>query len=175
MLTARSLTPRPVLAALVLALAFGLLVSPQAQAQVAPSVQSSRQPVVTAKATVTLKPALEKVLVRVNQARKRHGRKPLRVTACLTKKVAQPWATHLAKTGDFEHQDLSTVFATCPALTRVGENIAMGHRSAKAVMKAWLKSPGHRRNILDRRFRKIGLGLARDADGTRYWVQDFGR
>jgi uncharacterized protein YkwD len=52
-----------------------------------------------------------------------------------------------------------------------GENIAEGFYSAAAVMAAWLASPGHRANILDCRFRSIGVGQA-SAGG--YWVQDFG-
>jgi len=30
----------------------------------------------------------------------------------------------------------------------VAENIAYGHKSVQTVMQAWLRSPGHRRNIM---------------------------
>lgn len=156
----------------VVALMVALLPAGTASATPAPPVE--RQPAATAR-TVTLKPALQNVLKRVNKVRRNHGRKPLRVTRCLTTKVAQPWARHMADTGDFDHRDLSEVFKICPSLTMVGENIAAGQPTAKAVMKAWMGSKGHRRNILNKRYRKIGLGLARDADGTPYWVQNFGR
>ncbi len=147
---------------------------PAGAAPAPPAPPAERQPAAAAR-TVTLKPALQNLLKRVNKVRRNHGRKPLRVTHCLTKKVAQPWARHMADTGDFAHRDLSDVFRICPSLTRVGENIAAGQPTAKAVMKAWMGSRGHRRNILDKRYRKIGLGLARNADGTPYWVQNFGR
>lgn len=155
---------------------------------VAPPVAASEGPAVdgrrslqqldralAATSEVKLKPALASLLVRVNRARERHGRKPLRATVCLTTKVAQPWAKHMAATETMVHQDLGVVFEKCPGLTRVGENIAYGYPTAKAVMRGWMGSEGHRRNILDKRFRKIGLGLARSADGTPYWVQDFAR
>jgi uncharacterized protein YkwD len=129
----------------------------------------------SARPAAELSTTLQRLLERVNRVRADHGRKPLRATVCLTSRVAQPWARHMASTEKMVHQDLSTVFKTCPGLTRVGENIAAGYPTAKAVMRAWMRSPGHRHNILDRRFRKIGLGLARSADGTPYWVQDFGR
>ncbi len=159
----------------VAALLVALLAAPlPATAAPAPAAPPARQPETTAR-TVTLKPALQNVLKRVNKVRRNHGRKPLRVTSCLTKKVAQPWARHMANTGRFEHRDLGEVFNICPSLTMVGENIAAGQPTARAVMKAWMGSPGHRRNILNKRYRKIGLGLARDADGTPYWVQNFGR
>ena len=43
----------------------------------------------------------------------------------------------------------------------VGENIAYGsgpYASPKSRMNGWMKSPGHRRNILNGKFREIGLG-----------------
>jgi uncharacterized protein YkwD len=55
----------------------------------------------------------------------------------------------------------------------VGENIAAGQPNAVEVMKAWMKSPGHRANILNCTFRNIGIGIA--FDGRRpFWTQDFG-
>jgi uncharacterized protein YkwD len=52
-----------------------------------------------------------------------------------------------------------------------GENIAYGFRTARGVVRAWMASPGHRRNILDCKFRYMGVGYAVNG---RYWVQDFG-
>ena len=42
----------------------------------------------------------------------------------------------------------------------VGENIAMAKDSAQA-MKMWMNSPGHRRNILNPRFHRLGVGFDR--------------
>lgn len=155
----------------VLALVLGLsslLVSPSATAL------PTRETTVTAKASVPLKPALRAVLRKVNAARARHDLKPLQVRACMVSKFAHPWAGHLASTEELVHQDLSPIFKQCPGFTRVGENIASGFASADAVMKAWMASPGHRRNILRPGYTRIGLGLATSEAGTRYWVQDFG-
>jgi uncharacterized protein YkwD len=52
-----------------------------------------------------------------------------------------------------------------------GENIARGYTSSWSVVGAWMDSPGHRRNILDCKFKRIGVGY--NAKG-HYWVQDFG-
>lgn len=123
---------------------------------------------------VTLKPALKRVLRRVNRARARHDLRPVRAQRCLTRRFAQPWARHMADTGDFAHQDIARIFDVCTRFTRVGENIAAGQPTAKAVMRAWMHSAGHRRNILSPSFTRIGLGLKRDSSGVRYWVQDFG-
>jgi uncharacterized protein YkwD len=60
-----------------------------------------------------------------------------------------------------------------PRLT--GENIAFGPESAEEVVAGWLASPGHCANIMDARFKHIGIGLATGRGrGRIYWVQDFG-
>jgi uncharacterized protein YkwD len=60
-----------------------------------------------------------------------------------------------------------------PRLT--GENIAYGPESAEEVVAGWLASPGHCANIMDARFRHIGVGLALGRKrGQIYWVQNFG-
>ncbi len=54
-----------------------------------------------------------------------------------------------------------------------GENIAMGQISAQQVMSEWLDSPGHRENILEQQYDKIGIGVYEHTNGTKYWVQLF--
>lgn len=54
--------------------------------------------------------------------------------------------------------------------TLVGENIAVGQRSAQAVMDAWTNSPGHRANMLDPRFTHVGIGVD---ESTLHWAQVF--
>ncbi|MCR3956764.1 MAG: S-layer homology domain-containing protein [Gudongella sp.] len=53
-----------------------------------------------------------------------------------------------------------------------GENIAMGHPTPEAVVKAWMESPGHRANIMNRNFGNIGIGIYND-NGRIYWTQMF--
>jgi uncharacterized protein YkwD len=57
----------------------------------------------------------------------------------------------------------------------LSENVAMGYPTAETVMEAWMKSQGHRDNILNCEAKAVGVGLARTADGTAYWTQMFGR
>lgn len=54
------------------------------------------------------------------------------------------------------------------------ENIATGQETAAAVMESWMRSLGHRNNILDCTAKAMGIGLARNSDGTTYWTQMFG-
>ena len=48
----------------------------------------------------------------------------------------------------------------------VGENLAWGsgtRSTPREIVNAWMKSPGHRANILQRRFREIGIGVVFEA------------
>jgi uncharacterized protein YkwD len=56
---------------------------------------------------------------------------------------------------------------------RTGENVAAGYFTVDRVMKGWMDSPGHRRNILGS-FSDIGVGCAVDEAGKRYWCVTFG-
>lgn len=54
-----------------------------------------------------------------------------------------------------------------------GENIAWGQTSPEAVMKAWMNSDGHRANILNAKFTKMGVGYYQNTSGRKHWVQLF--
>lgn len=56
---------------------------------------------------------------------------------------------------------------------RSGENIALGQQSPQAVMEGWMNSKGHRANILNPNFTKIGVGYRKNAAGRTYWTQLF--
>lgn len=57
-----------------------------------------------------------------------------------------------------------------------GENIATGHTTPEQVVSSWLESQGHRDNILNERYTKLGVGLVPNTQG-RYrgytWAQLF--
>jgi uncharacterized protein YkwD len=60
----------------------------------------------------------------------------------------------------------------------LGENVAGGFETAAQVMDGWMNSPGHRANILNCKFRDIGVSyvsiVRANGDVDRYWTQDFG-
>ena len=53
--------------------------------------------------------------------------------------------------------------------TAYGENIANGYLSEREVILGWLASPGHCRNIMNRKYKEMGV-----ARMGRYWTQTFG-
>jgi uncharacterized protein YkwD len=54
------------------------------------------------------------------------------------------------------------------------ENVAVGYTTAQQVVSAWMRSAGHRANILSPSLREIGVGVVRAAGGELYFTQDFG-
>jgi uncharacterized protein YkwD len=54
-----------------------------------------------------------------------------------------------------------------------GENLAYGYNTPEAVVTGWMNSPGHRANILNGKFKNIGIGVYTDSKGTVYCTQIF--
>lgn len=52
-----------------------------------------------------------------------------------------------------------------------GEIIAMGQKTPKAVLKAWIDSPKHLQEIQQQRYNTTALGIYKDSEGVIYWTQ----
>jgi uncharacterized protein YkwD len=124
------------------------------------------------------------VLARINAARRSAGRQPLTLDSRLTA-AAQRHAEDMLARSYFGHlgPDGKTVRERARASgydwAAIGENLAEGQQSAKEAVESWMRSAGHRENILDRRYIQTGVGLAfgRDSKTGDYrilWVQTFG-
>jgi uncharacterized protein YkwD len=137
-----------------------------------PSVAAADSASAATSSTAEVRTAVVKL---TNVARVAAGCKELKVSVRLTK-AAQGHAKDMAAEDYFSHtsadgrtwdQRIRDADWDKPA----GENIAYGFKTSVDVLKGWMKSPGHKRNILNCKFRYIGIGYS--ADGL-YWVQDFG-
>ncbi|GAA4351362.1 hypothetical protein GCM10023145_15470 [Angustibacter luteus] len=119
------------------------------------------------------------MLALVNTARSTAGCRPVTSDAALTR-AAVGHSTDMATHDYFSHvsQDGRTfdqrIHAAGYSGGLLGENIAAGQRSPAAVMDSWMNSPGHRANILNCGFSKLGVGVARGGSYGVYWTQDFG-
>lgn len=126
----------------------------------------------------------QEVLALVNQIRKRRGLRQLRLHPELTN-TARYHAQDMSADNYFEHDSYDRL--KNGRKKRIGsfsdrlksfsstqwygwaENIAMGHSSPQAVMKSWMKSKGHRVNLLNASYEYIGIAYI-----NGYWVQNFG-
>jgi uncharacterized protein YkwD len=59
------------------------------------------------------------------------------------------------------------------SVTTAGENLAYGYNTPEAVVEGWMNSPGHRANIMNAKFKNIGIGVYKDGNGTVYATQLF--
>lgn len=86
---------------------------------------------------------------------------------------AQKWAEHIADIEQLNHSDIKSIISL--GFSLAAENIAFGQKDEQTVMKTWLKSYGHRKNILNKNYDSIGCGFAYSNRGRSYWVVCFGK
>ena len=116
------------------------------------------------------------VLELTNDERESQGSALLTLNQDLTNGAAVR-ATEIVKTFGHTRPNGSSCFTVLNGeYSSTGENIAAGQSSASDVVAAWMNSSGHRANILNSGFTKLGVGHAQDTTGTygNYWVQMFG-
>jgi uncharacterized protein YkwD len=108
-----------------------------------------------------------------NKQRARYGLRRLTVDPCLRRFAARQ-AQAQANAQEMYHQDLGPVLSTCGKRT-VGENVAYGFGNGRSVVdQGWMNSQGHRDNILNKSYRRVGIGARQAADGRWYVAQVFG-
>ncbi|HWG76203.1 MAG TPA: CAP domain-containing protein [Steroidobacteraceae bacterium] len=106
---------------------------------------------------------------------------PLRLDVQLTR-AAERHARDMLEHDFFDHRgsDGSTPGSRAQAagyrFHALGENIAEGSENVEQAVRAWLASPGHCANIMDRAFQQTGFAFAVNRRGAPriYWVEDFG-
>lgn len=127
------------------------------------------------------------VVAIVNKARSDSGLDPLSECSTLDQS-AQLHSQDMNARDFFDHTNpdgespsdrirLTGYFGNAKSLW-TGENIAAGFSDAASVMVAWMKSPGHRANILNTKFTHLGVGIATTRSDSKYsgyiWTQNFG-
>lgn len=117
--------------------------------------------------TVAVAPKLElhaveaQVIRYTNSERAKYGLPPLEVDDSLVRS-ARGHATWMTTRQTLRHTNKP-----------VGENIAYGQSSPREVVGDWMRSAGHRANILSRGYRKIGVAAFVARNGRIYWCQQF--
>ena len=124
------------------------------------------------------------VLHYTNRARERHKLPPLRRYLAL-ESAAQKHSNWMARTKRFSHdghhgsKPHQRMKAESFGGSTTGENIYQflvrrdQKKLAKNLVDGWMKSPGHRANILHSGFKYLGVGIARSSDHI-YATQNFG-
>ena len=127
-------------------------------------------------AQITVDKNLQRLVDLVNQERAKAGLAPLTMVE-ETNTAAGIRAKEIYNKFAHERPDGSkyrTVLDQCNvSYSYCGENVAYGYRSPDAVMDGWMNSEGHKANILNERFTKIGVGHYKGSNGYDYWSQLF--
>lgn len=130
--------------------------------------------------TVTYSAYASEVLRLVNIERDKVGAAHLVLDGALCD-AANMRAIEMDYSGNFSHtrpdeRDCFTVFSFCKiSFYTCGENIAAGYPTPTAVVDGWMNSTGHKANILNTAFTKMGLGYSTGGGGEyrHYWAQEF--
>ena len=104
----------------------------------------------------------------INGARKAHGLRPYKATDTL-QYYARNWSLHMAREGYLSHDP--NLARHYKYWTSLGQNVGKG-RSCSSVWSAFMNSPEHRANILDRHVTQVGVGVY-FVNGTDWVTQDF--
>jgi uncharacterized YkwD family protein/spore coat assembly protein SafA len=118
------------------------------------------------------------VIQLVNQERAKYGLKPLKANWELSR-VARIKSQDMRDRKYFSHDSptygspFTMIKAFGISYRSAGENIAAGQTTAWEVMQSWMKSEGHRQNILNAGFTQIGVGYASGGSYRAYWTQMF--
>jgi uncharacterized protein YkwD len=108
------------------------------------------------------------LVTEMNSVRRARGRAPLRMSATL-RRPARAQSRYLLRTGQLTHEGpdgspfwTRLVDAGYPRNRWMAENLAelggCDASTARRTVRMWMKSPGHRANLLNRRYRWVGVG-----------------
>jgi uncharacterized YkwD family protein len=148
--------------------------TPTQQQQTQPIQQAPTQQQQT-QAPAGISQYAQQVIELTNRERARAGLPALKLDAQLSS-VAQKKSEDMQQNHYFSHtsptygspfdmmRDFGVTYKTA------GENIAQGQRTPQEVVTAWMNSPGHRANILNRQFTHIGVGFEQAGN---HWTQMF--
>jgi uncharacterized protein YkwD len=125
-----------------------------------------------------------RVLELVNKERVKGGCRPLRMKPPLNDAAlehSRDMAHHhfMSHTGADGSEPGDRMTRAGYKWSKSAENIASGFTSPESVVNGWMKSPGHRANILDCSFRDTGVGydnLGNESwrEDQHYWTEVFG-
>lgn len=117
------------------------------------------------------------MLTLINRQREAAGAGPLALDDKLCQ-AAQVRAQELVRSYAHTRPDGRTCYTAMDeagvSYRSAGENIAAGYPSVDQVMDGWMNSEGHRANILNTKYSRVGIGFYYSNGGYQtYWVQMF--
>lgn len=116
------------------------------------------------------------ILDDVNTYRRQHHLAPLQLDATISAQAkihSIEMANHKEPFGHTHFLDrVTAIRKQIKNSGAAAENVAFNYKDAHDVVKNWLLSPGHKRNIVGH-YNLTGIGIARDHNGKLYFTQLF--
>lgn len=113
----------------------------------------------------------KRIFAEINAYRVKQGLSPLKMNSVMNEvaqKHSQDMANHVVP---FSHQGfgkrMNKLFSEFKHSRGIAENVAYAYHDTKGIVRLWLNSSGHRRNI-EGKFNLTGIGVA--YDGKRVYV-----
>jgi uncharacterized protein YkwD len=106
----------------------------------------------------------------LNGFRRAHGLNALKVSSVLIG-IAYAHAHDMARRHHLDHDGFYARLS--PVASAAAENVAYGCATEACAIQMWIRSPGHRRNMLMRGITRYGIASATASDGRRYWVMEL--
>jgi len=127
-------------------------------------------PASTSASTSVATSTVESQLLSLTNSARVHAGWPALTSSPALVAVARSWSSHMAATRQLTHDpSLATRVAGWSSLA---ENIAQAASAAQA-QALFMGSPDHRANLLDAHFNRVGIGVAKAADGSLWFTVDF--
>jgi uncharacterized protein YkwD len=164
--------------------AIGAVLAPAAAAAPVPDTAAAGACPTRAALSASATVQEQAMLCLVNVARRHHGLGELAAVASLAR-AAERKSADIIRCNGFEHEACGRPFdhwikRFAYRGCAVAENIAWGTGSlggVPSIFRAWMRSPGHRENILGP-YEEVGIGLRVGSlegnSGAHVWTQDFG-
>ena len=122
-------------------------------------------------ATVAADPGTEAQFVsRINSLRASKGLRQLQVDGELTG-VARRWTDQMVANGGISHNP-NLGSQVSGNWTKLGENVGVGY-DVDGLMRAFIDSPAHYRNLVDPDWNYVGVGVSYGSDGRLYTTHNF--
>ena len=172
----------PFLSAFIFTLIFAANIFPQSKSNI---FDETRPRVADKSSTKTVESTFDlekKAFALINDIRRINGLKEL-VWSDDVAKIARQHSNNMASNKFFSHRGLDGSMiddrADSIGLRKwraIGENIAYNRGYAKPTefaVECWMKSAGHRENLLNTSWKETGIGIAVASDGSYYFTQVF--
>lgn len=119
----------------------------------------------------------KEIFVSINDYRVSKGLAPLQLSRTISdiaRRHSQNMATGRVAPGHIGFQERVIQIFKKPLGNGQGaaENVALGQMTADEAVAGWLKSSGHRKNIIGN-YNQTGIGIAKSRDGQYYFTQIF--